>query len=112
MRHKATTLGKTILACNYLVAFSFIASLAVICLRSILDHVWSGTLLVLYNVISFIAVSANLILMAVEIGKGGQWSWANYGFWWLALAGESFIGWYHLESIPDSTQQINLFVDV
>ncbi|KAG0250076.1 ATP-binding cassette sub- B member 6, mitochondrial [Mortierella polycephala] len=26
---------------------------------------------------------------------GGQWSWANYGFWWLAVAGESFIGWYH-----------------
>ncbi|KAF9573086.1 Homocysteine S-methyltransferase 1 [Mortierella alpina] len=101
VRHKATTLGKTILACNYLVAFSFVASLGVICLRSILDQVWSGTLLVLYNVISFIAVSANMILMAVEIGKGGQWSWANYGFWWLALAGESFIGWFHLESIPD-----------
>ncbi|KAF9935706.1 Homocysteine S-methyltransferase 1 [Mortierella alpina] len=100
-RHKATTLGKTILACNYLVAFSFVASLGVICLRSILDQIWSGTLLVLYNVISFIAVSANMILMAVEIGKGGQWSWANYGFWWLALAGESFIGWFHLESIPD-----------
>ncbi|KAI8606075.1 hypothetical protein EDD21DRAFT_394120 [Dissophora ornata] len=83
--------------------FSFLASLGVICIRAVVDHVWSGTLLVLYNVMSFVSVTANLLLMYVEVEKGGQWSWANYGFWWLALAGESFIGWNHLESIPDGT---------
>ncbi|KAF9099308.1 Homocysteine S-methyltransferase 1 [Mortierella sp. AD031] len=98
---KVTTLGRTILGLNHLILLTFIAGLAVICLRAIVDEVWSGTLLVLYNVMSLIAFSANLLLMLVEVGKGGQWSWANYSFWWLALAGESFIGWYHLESFPE-----------
>ncbi|KAG0215437.1 ATP-binding cassette sub- B member 6, mitochondrial [Mortierella sp. GBA30] len=101
-RHRATRLGRTILALNYLVVFSFVASLGVVCVRAIVDHVWSGTLLVLYNIMSFVAVSANMVLMALEIQKGGHWTWANYAFWWLALAGESFIGWYHLERIPES----------
>ncbi|KAF9911903.1 Homocysteine S-methyltransferase 1 [Linnemannia zychae] len=98
---RATTLGKTIMALNYVVLLTYLAALSVICLRSIIDGVWSGTLLVLYNVMSLIAFTANLFLMLVEVGKGGQWSWANYAFWLLALAGESFIGWYHLESFPE-----------
>lgn len=97
-RSKLSTLGKTIVGINKLVAFTFIADLVVIILRSMIDHVWSGTLVVVYNVTSFIAFSANLGLMFVEVDKGGQWSWANYAFWWLALAGESFIGWYHLNN--------------
>ncbi|KAG0281424.1 Homocysteine S-methyltransferase 1 [Linnemannia exigua] len=98
---RTTTLGKTIMLLNYVVLLTFIAALSVVCLRSIIDGVWSGTLLVLYNVMSLIAFTANLFLMLVELGKGGQWSWANYAFWLLALAGESFIGWYHLESFPE-----------
>ncbi|KAF9923352.1 Homocysteine S-methyltransferase 1 [Linnemannia zychae] len=98
---KATALGQTIYLLNYVILLTYIAGLTVICLRSIIDGVWSGTLLVLYNVMSLIAFTANLFLMLVEVGKGGQWSWANYGFWLLALAGESFIGWYHLESFPE-----------
>ncbi|KAG0323218.1 Homocysteine S-methyltransferase 1 [Dissophora globulifera] len=100
---RATKLGLAIVWLNHIVGFSFVASLGVICLRAIVDHVWSGTLLVLYNVMSFVSITANLVLMHIEIDKGGQWSWANYGFWWLALAGESFIGWNHLESIPDGS---------
>lgn len=83
---------------NKLIALTFIADLVVIILRSMIDHIWSGTLVVVYNVASFVAFSANLGLMFIEVGKGGQWSWANYTFWWLALAGESFIGWYHLNN--------------
>lgn len=97
-RSKLSTLGKTIVGINKLIAFTFIADLVVIILRSMIDHVWSGTLVVVYNVTSFVAFSANLGLMFVEVDKGGQWSWANYSFWWLALAGESFIGWYHLNN--------------
>ncbi|KAG0381196.1 Homocysteine S-methyltransferase 1 [Mortierella sp. AD032] len=89
------------MALNYVVLLTFIAALSVVCLRSIIDGVWSGTLLVLYNFMSLIAFTANLFLMLIEVGKGGQWSWANYAFWLLALAGESFIGWYHLESFPE-----------
>ncbi|KAG0357078.1 ATP-binding cassette sub- B member 6, mitochondrial [Gamsiella multidivaricata] len=100
---KATKLSQAIVLLNYVVAFSFVASLAVICLRAIVDHVWSGLLLVLYNLMFFVAVVANLLLMYVEVAKGGQWSWANYGFWWLALAGDSFIGWFHLETLPNDT---------
>lgn len=98
---RVTTLGRTIYILNHVVLLTYIAGLTVICLRSIIDGVWSGTLLVLYNLMSLVAFTANLFLMLVEIGKGGQWSWANYGFWLLALAGESFIGWYHLESFPE-----------
>ncbi|KAF9985664.1 Homocysteine S-methyltransferase 1 [Modicella reniformis] len=97
---KTSRLGMTIAALNHIVVFSFVASLAVICLRVMIDRIWSGTLLVMYNLISFVAVSANMLLMHVEVHNGGQWSWANYGFWWLVLAGESYIGWFHLEGIP------------
>ncbi|KAF9326750.1 Homocysteine S-methyltransferase 1 [Podila minutissima] len=97
-RSKLSTLGRTIVGINKLIALTFIADLVVIILRSMIDHVWSGTLIVVYNVASFVAFSANLGLMFIEVGKGGQWSWANYTFWWLALAGESFIGWYHLNN--------------
>ncbi|KAF9114100.1 ATP-binding cassette sub- B member 6, mitochondrial [Mortierella sp. AM989] len=101
-RAKPTRLSQAIVGLNHIVGLSFVASLGVICLRAIVEQVWSGTLLVLYNVISFVAVTANLALMHVEVDKGGQWSWANYGFWWLALAGESFIGFFHLESFPEA----------
>jgi len=104
-QQRVTALGRTILALNHLILFTFIAGLTVICLRAIVDGVWSGTLLVLYNVMTLVAFSANLFLMLVEVGKGGQWSWANYGFWWLSLAGESFIGWYHLESLPEGKKE-------
>lgn len=98
---RTSKLGQAIVALNHIVIFSFIASLGVICLRALIDRVWSGTLLVLYNVMSFVAVTANMLLMHVEVHKGGgHWSWANYSFWWLILAGESFIGWFHLEGIP------------
>lgn len=100
---RVTHLGRTIYILNHVVLLTYIAGLTVICLRSIIDGVWSGTLLVLYNVMSLVAFTANLILMLVEVGRGGQWSWANYGFWLLALAGESFIGWFHLESFPEGT---------
>ncbi|KAI1300691.1 Homocysteine S-methyltransferase 1 [Mortierella claussenii] len=100
--NKLTRLGQFIVGLNHAVGISFLVSLGLICLRAIVDHVWSGTLLVLYNVMSFVAVTANLVLMYIEVHKGGQWSWANYAFWWLALAGESFIGWFHLEGIPAS----------
>ncbi|KAF9211250.1 Homocysteine S-methyltransferase 1 [Podila verticillata] len=108
-RPKLSTLGRTIVGINKLIALTFIADLVVIILRSMIDHVWSGTLVVVYNVTSFIAFSANLGLMFVEVDKGGQWSWANYAFWWLALAGESFIGWYHLNNpvIPTSGPEEN-----
>ncbi|KAF9178169.1 Homocysteine S-methyltransferase 1 [Haplosporangium sp. Z 11] len=69
--------------------------MAVVCLRAIVDHVWSGTFMVLYDVFSFVAWTGNMVLMMLEIKMGGHWSWANYGFWWLAVAGESLIGWYH-----------------
>ncbi|KAG0334572.1 Homocysteine S-methyltransferase 1 [Podila horticola] len=97
-RSKLSTLGRIIVGINKLIALTFVVDLVVIILRSMIDHVWSGTLVVVYNVTSFVAFSANLGLMFVEVGKGGQWSWANYSFWWLALAGESFIGWYHLNN--------------
>lgn len=102
---RVTTLGRAIYILNHVVLLTYIAGLTVICLRSIIDGVWSGTLLVLYNIMSLVAFTANLFLMLVEVGKGGQWSWANYGFWLLALAGESFIGWYHLESFPEGRKR-------
>ncbi|KAG0009219.1 Homocysteine S-methyltransferase 1, partial [Podila clonocystis] len=97
-RSKLSTLGRAIVGINKLIALTFVADLGVIILRSMIDHVWSGTLVVIYNVTSFVAFSANLGFMFVEVDNGGQWSWANYTFWWLALAGESFIGWYHLNN--------------
>ncbi|KAF9347377.1 Homocysteine S-methyltransferase 1 [Mortierella sp. NVP85] len=97
----ASGLGRAVVALIHIVALSFVASLAVICLRALIDRIWSGTLLVMYNLISFVAVAANMLLMHLEVHKGGgHWSWANYGFWWLLLAGETFIGWFHLEGIP------------
>lgn len=98
-RPKSTRLGQTIFALNHLILLSFAATLAAVCLRAIIDKVWSGTFMVLYNVISIVAFSSNLALMLMEVHKGGQWSWVNYSFWWLALAGESFLAWYHLERV-------------
>ncbi|KAF9421223.1 Homocysteine S-methyltransferase 1, partial [Entomortierella beljakovae] len=103
-RARPTKLSQTIVGLNHVVGLTFLLSLGVIMLRSIVEHEWSGTLLVLYNVMSLVAVCANLLLMYIEVEKGGQWSWANYGFWWLALAGDSFIGFFHLESFPDATE--------
>ncbi|KAF9406416.1 Homocysteine S-methyltransferase 1, partial [Podila epigama] len=101
-RRKLSPLGKTILGINRLIAVTFVAALVTVIVRSVIDHVWSGTLLVVNNVAWFIAICANLGLMYLELEKGGQWSWPNYTFWWLALAGESFVGWYHFE-IPSHT---------
>jgi len=104
----ASGLGRAVVALIHIVALSFVASLAVICLRALIDRIWSGTLLVMYNLISFVAVAANMLVMHLEVHKGGgHWSWANYGFWWLLLAGETFIGWFHLEGIPTEGKSIN-----
>jgi hypothetical protein len=96
----ASGLGRSTTVLVYIVAFTYVASLAVICLRVLIERIWSGTLLVMYNVTSLIAVAASLLMMHVEAYKDGHWSWANYGFWWLLLAGDSFIGWFRLEGIP------------
>ncbi|KAF9114099.1 hypothetical protein BGX27_000152 [Mortierella sp. AM989] len=65
---------------NYALRLMSVASLVLICLRAMLDHIWTGTHLVLYYAMSFATVVANLGLMHVELGNGGRWSWANYGF--------------------------------
>ncbi|GJJ70283.1 ATP-binding cassette, subfamily B (MDR/TAP), member 6 [Entomortierella parvispora] len=98
-RPRATWLGKALWGLNHVIVLSFVGTLTVVCLRAIIDKVWSGTFMVLYNVISIVAFTSNLVLMLIEVRKGGQWSWANYSFWWLALAGESFIAWYHLDGV-------------
>ena len=89
----------TLMALNYLVIFTFVATLIVVCLRSVIDKVWSGTFMVFYNLISFVAFSANLALMLIEVKETGYWSWANYSFWWLALAAETFLAWYHFDRL-------------
>jgi hypothetical protein len=104
----ASGFGQAIITLVYTIALSFIASLTVICLRALVDRIWSGTLLVMYNLLSFVAVAANTLLMHLEVRKGdGHWSWANYGFWWLLLAGDSFIGWFRLEGIRPEGKSIN-----
>ncbi|KAG0004281.1 ATP-binding cassette sub- B member 6, mitochondrial [Entomortierella chlamydospora] len=108
-RIKISGLGLVIVILNYIIGFMFVASLALICLRAIIDHIWTGTLLALYNAMSFAAIVANLALMHIELQNGGQWSWANYGFWWLVLAGESLIGYFHFESeTPDGIFELGL----
>ncbi|KAF9175111.1 Homocysteine S-methyltransferase 1 [Mortierella sp. AD011] len=108
-RIKISGLGLVIVILNYIIGFTFVASLALICLRAIIDHIWTGTLLALYNAMSFAAIVANLALMHIELQNGGQWSWANYGFWWLVLAGESLIRYFHFESeTPDGIFELGL----
>ncbi|KAG0047293.1 Homocysteine S-methyltransferase 1 [Gryganskiella cystojenkinii] len=87
------------MALNHLVIFTFVGTLVVVCLRSVVDKVWSGTFMVLYNLISFVAFTANLALMHIEVKKTGRWSWANYSFWWLALAAETFLAWNHFDRL-------------
>ncbi|KAF9359578.1 ATP-binding cassette sub- B member 6, mitochondrial [Mortierella sp. AD094] len=107
-RIKISGLGLAIVILNYIIGFMFVASLALICLRAIIDHIWTGTLLALYNAMSFAAVVANLALMHIELQNGGQWSWANYSFWWLVLAGESLIGYFHFESKTNGIFELGL----
>ncbi|KAK3806264.1 MAG: P-loop containing nucleoside triphosphate hydrolase protein [Benniella sp.] len=104
----ASGLDQAIITLIYMVALSFIASLTVICLRALVDRIWSGTLLVMYNLLSFVAVAANTLLMHIEVHKGdGHWSWDNYGFWWLLLVGDSFIGWFRLEGIRPGASSLD-----
>ncbi|KAF9425620.1 hypothetical protein BGZ76_003146, partial [Entomortierella beljakovae] len=93
-----SNLGLVIVILNYLVGFMFITSLALICIRAIIVNVWTGTLLVIYDLTSIVAIAANLTLMHVELTIAGRWGWANYWFWWLILGGETLITFIHLDN--------------
>lgn len=95
----ASGLGRATVALVYIVAFTYVASLAVVCLRVLMERIWSGMSPVMYNLVSLVAVAASMMLTHVEVYKCGRWSWANHGFWWLLLTGDTFIGWFRLEGI-------------
>ncbi|KAK9727686.1 ATP-binding cassette-type vacuolar membrane transporter Hmt1 [Basidiobolus ranarum] len=102
---KSTKLTTAIQVLNQAIQISFLVGLGIVCIRALADHVWTSSIIILYNISSWIAFMANLGMMIFETRQGGKWGWPNYAFWWLALLGESMIA-YHLYQTFDSDVDI------
>ncbi|KAF9972286.1 ATP-binding cassette sub- B member 6, mitochondrial [Actinomortierella ambigua] len=88
-----------IMILNHITTLTYIADLVVVCLEAIADGVWTSSFVLVYNSTMWLAFMVNLALMYLEVTKGGRWSWANYLFWYFALAAETVVGYYHLDLV-------------
>ncbi|KAG0257169.1 ATP-binding cassette sub- B member 6, mitochondrial [Actinomortierella ambigua] len=88
-----------IMILNHIATLTYVFDLVVVCLEAIADGVWASSFMLIYNITMWLAFMTNLALMYLETTKGGRWSWANYAFWYFALATETAVGYYHLDMV-------------
>ncbi|CAG8655381.1 14237_t:CDS:10 [Dentiscutata erythropus] len=91
LRRRLTPLIRAIYGFSNIILLSYFADCIVVMIRALESKTWTSTVIVFYDVVCLIAWFLNMCLMALERQNVGKWSWVNYLFYWVSLAGEASI---------------------
>ncbi|CAG8495308.1 1956_t:CDS:2 [Paraglomus brasilianum] len=103
---RLSTLSKAIYVLSALIVATYLIDSIILTCRALIEKYWTSTNYALYDVFFTVAWVINLSLMSFESKVNRTWSWIQYAFYWVVLAGNSVLLYSWLLNVThDKTDQ-------